>query len=225
MRAKHSHNDFWHLLSDSERSELTALGHIGMFLHDDVMAIEGDLATHLFVLLVGWVKIRSVTGDGRELLLALRGDGDIVGELAGESTGYRTATVQAIGTVRSLIVAHGRFTAFLDSRPDAARAYRRVVTHRWAESAELLRDRSITNGAQRLAGLLLDLADHHGTQAESGTIIEVPLSQDEMASLIGASRATVTRALGDWRQRGFISTGHRQFTIIDDAQLRRISGR
>jgi CRP/FNR family transcriptional regulator, cyclic AMP receptor protein len=225
MRAKRSENGFWYLLSETQRGKLTALGHISTFLHDDIMAVEGDLATHLFVLLDGWVKIRTVTDDGRELVLALRGNGDIVGELAGESSGHRTATVRAIGTVRSLIVAHGRFTAFLDSDSAAGRAYRRVITQRWAEAAELLRDRSLTNGAQRLAGLLLDLADHHGTTGKHGTIIEVPLSQDEMASLIGASRATVTRALTDWRQRGFISTGQRRFTITDDERLRRIAGR
>jgi hypothetical protein len=45
-------------------------------------------------------------------VLALRGDGDVVGELAGEVTGYRTATIYAVGQVRSLIVAHDRFTAF-----------------------------------------------------------------------------------------------------------------
>ena len=158
------------------------------------------------------------------MVLALRGHGDIVGEVAGESTGYRIATVQAIDTVQSLIVAHDKFSSFLDSHPGADRAYRRVITQRWTDAAELLRNRWRTNGAQRLAGLLLDLADRRGAGNEHRIVIEMPLSQDEIASLIGASRATVTRALSDWRRRGLISTSPRHVTIVDVKVLRRIAG-
>jgi CRP-like cAMP-binding protein len=51
----------------------------------------------------------------------------------------------------------------------------------------------------------------------------MPLSQEELASLAGASRATVTRALSNWRQRGFIRTGQRRITIIDLPALRQIA--
>jgi CRP/FNR family transcriptional regulator, cyclic AMP receptor protein len=81
------------------------------------MCQEGDPATHLYVLMVGWVKILSVTSHGQERVLALRGNGDIVGELAGEMTGHRTATLQAIDAVHALIVRYDRFSSFLDSNP------------------------------------------------------------------------------------------------------------
>ena len=81
----------------------------------------------MFILLDGWVKIISVSRDGRESTLALRGAGDLVGEAAGETTGSRNATMQAIVTVRALIVVYDRFTAFLDTHQGANRAYRRVM--------------------------------------------------------------------------------------------------
>ena len=118
----------------------------------------------MFILIDGWVKILGVTGGGHEMVLALRGHGDTVGEMAGETTGYRTATVQAIGMVRALIVAYERFGSFLDSHAGADHAYRRMVTQRWNDAESMLRSRSVTNGAQRLARLLLDLAARHGTQ-------------------------------------------------------------
>ena len=74
----------------------------------------------------------------------------------------------------------------------------------------------MTSGAQRLAGLLLELADQRDS--------EVILTQEELASLTGASRATVTRALSNWRQRGIIRTGQRDITITDLATLRKIAG-
>jgi CRP-like cAMP-binding protein len=214
---------FWGLLTDTEQAVLSALGRMSVFPPGATMCVEGEPATHVFVLIAGWVKILSVTSEGHELVLALRGHGDIVGELAGEATGYRTATVQAIDTVRSLIVGHDRFSSFLDSHPGASHAYRRVVTQRWRDAAAMLRRRSVTSGAQRLAVLLLDLAGQHGTGSGGEIYLAMPLSQEELASLAGASRATVTRALSNWRQRGFIRTGQRRITIIDLPALRQIA--
>ena len=115
------------------------------------MCLEGDLATHVFILLTGWVKILSATKDGHEILLALRGDGDIVGDIAGETTGRRNATIQTIEIVEALIVRHNSFNSFLDGHPRAARIFRRVVTQKWNDTDATLRRRAETSGAQRLA--------------------------------------------------------------------------
>src|SRR5580693_8310879 len=129
---------FWALLSDDERAALSGLGRSAVYPPGAVMCVEGDPATHVFVLVDGWVKIVGVTSDGHELTLALRGRGDTVGETAG----YRTATVQAVGTVRALIVAYEKFRSFLDANDGADRAYRRMVTRRWNDAESMLRARS-----------------------------------------------------------------------------------
>ena len=215
---------FWGLLTSMEQSVLSGLGRMSVFPPGATLCVEGDPATHVFILVAGWVKVLTVTREGQEMLLALRGGGDIVGEVAGEATGYRTATVLATGTVRALIVGHEKFSSFLDSYLGASHAYRRVVTRRWIDTAAVLRRRSAASGAQRLAFLLLDLADQHGSGTADGVYIAMPLSQEDLASLAGTSRATVTRALGNWRQRGFIRTGQRRITIMDPGALRQIAG-
>ena len=208
---------FWPLLSDDERTVLAGLGRTTVYPPGTVMCVEGDPNTHVFVLVDGWVKIVGVTSDGHELTLALRGHGDTVGEVAGETTGHRNATVQAVGTVRALVVPYERFSSFLDSHDGADHAYRRMVTRRWNDAESMLRARSVTSGAQRLAGLLLELADSELQTA-------MTLTQEELASLTGASRATVTRALSNWRRRGIIRTGQRDITITDLGALRKIAG-
>lgn len=212
---------FWGLLSEAERAALQALGRDTVFRAGDTVCAEGDEATDVLVLTEGWVKIVSVTRKHREAVLALRGRGDIVGEPAG----YRTAAVVAVSPVKALVVAHETFSLFLDSNPGADRAYRHAMTQLWREAADMLRSRSVNNGAQRLAGLVLDLAARHGTPAGVGTVIMIPLSQEEIASLIGTSRATVTRALGDWRRGGLIITAPHQITINSAPGLRSIAGR
>jgi CRP/FNR family cyclic AMP-dependent transcriptional regulator len=211
---------FWTLLSQDDQDGLTALGRIRAFPGGATMCSEGEPTTHVFILVTGWVKVLAVTSDGRELMLALRGQGDIVGEIAGVTTGHRNATVKAIGTVRALILRYDTFGSFLDSHPGADRAYRRVMTLRWNDAATALRSRTLTTGGQRLALLLLELTERYGSAA-NGTM---PLSQEELASLAGTSRATVTRAFGNWRKRGLIRTGQRRITIVDVKGLRQVAG-
>jgi len=224
MQGMGSGQGFWTLLSRDERDALFTLGAARDYPAGATMCLEGDPATHVFILLAGWVKILSTTRDGQEMVVALRGAGELVGEIGGE-TGRRTATMKAIDAVHALIVRYDKFRSFLDTNLGADHAYRSVVTHRWKDTDTILRGRTGTSGAQRLARLLLDLAERHGSEVNGVIHVVMPLSQAELASLAGTSRATVTRAFSNWRMRGFVRTGQRHITIIDQAGLRKVAGR
>lgn len=224
MQPNGSGRGFWDLLPPEEQRALWSLGREREYRPGTPLCVEGDPVTHVFVLLQGWVKVMAVTVDGRESVLALRGAGDVVGETAGETTGIRNATLQAVVTVRALIVGYDRFSAFLDTHLGGNRAYRRVIVHRWRDAEAMLRIHAVTNGAQRLAGLLIGLAERPGGRADGVIEIALPLSQDELASLAGTSRATVARALNAWRRRGLIRTGQRRITLTDVPGLRRAAG-
>jgi CRP/FNR family cyclic AMP-dependent transcriptional regulator len=224
MQGMGSGQGFWTLLSQDDQKALELLGIRRDYLPGATLVLEDDPNTHVFILLNGWVKVFSATKDGQQIMLALRGDGDLVGETAGETTGRRNATIQAIDAVRALIVRYDRFGKFLEGNPGASRAYRRVVTRRWNDSDNMLRRRAVTTGAQRLAGQLLDLADQYGREIDGALYLEMPLSQEELASLVGTSRATITRAYSNWRSRGLIRTGQRRITILDLKGLQQVAG-
>jgi CRP/FNR family transcriptional regulator, cyclic AMP receptor protein len=214
---------FWTLLSLNEQDALRNLGVSRDYLVGTTLCNQGDLATHVFILLAGWVKILSTTEDGHEIMLALRGDGDIVGEIGGE-IGQRNATIRAVSKLRALTVPYDKFRSFLDGNLGAGRAYRSVVTRRWNDADAILRIRAVTTGGQRVAALLLNLAGRHGHATNNGvTDLVLPLSQEELAGLAGTSRATVTRSFDDWRQRGLIRTAPHRITIINEQVLRRIA--
>lgn len=224
-RDKRHEGRYWHLLDETERAVLRELGRSVVFQPGDVLCAEGEQTTDVFVLMTGWVKISSAVGGGRELVLGLRGCGDIAGELAAESAGFLTATVKAIDIVQALIIPHDRFSQFLDAHRGADRAYRAVLTRRWGEAADMLRSRSASSGPQRLAAFLTDLAERYGTPGNGGIVVTSPLSQGEIASIVGVSRATITRALGDWRRRGLIKTSRHCLTITNITLLGHIAHR
>jgi CRP/FNR family transcriptional regulator, cyclic AMP receptor protein len=225
MQRTGSGQGFWTLLSQDERRALSNLGLTREYPAGATICLEDDPATNVFVLLSGWVKIFSTTKDGHEIVVALRGDSEIVGETAGETTGRRNATMQAIDRVRTLVVPWEKFSSFLDVNQGADRAYRRVVTEKFNERDTMVRLHAVTTGAQRLAVLLLDLAERYGDVMNNGVInLALPLSQEELASLAGTSRATVTRAYSNWRKRGLIRSGQRRITIVDVPGLRQVTG-
>ena len=225
---------FWGLLTEADRAALTAAARPRTFLPGAELCHEGDLTTHVYVLLSGWVKICTDSWDGREVVEAVRGGGDVIGEMAGELTGYRTATVRAIEKVGALTVSATQFGEYLDSRSSAARAYRRAMAERQRAANEQHRNRTLLRGTQLLACLLLDLAEQRQSAGGGATVPDTvpdalretpPLSQEELASLIGMSRATVTRALQGLRSRDIVSTGPRRIHILDGPRLRQVSGR
>ena len=218
-------SDFMGLLATGDREALLTAGRPQAYKAGAALCMEGEPSTHVLILVSGWVKVITVTRDGREMLEALRGPGDVVGEIAGQVTGYRTATIRAIGTVRALIIGAGQFGEFLDTHPGAAQAHRRVMAEQQRIAQEARRNHVLASGPQRLACLLLDLVARHGGAGDDAFVAPLPLSQEEIASLIGASRSTVTRALHDWRSRQIIRTSQRHIRILDQGRLLKIAGR
>jgi CRP/FNR family transcriptional regulator, cyclic AMP receptor protein len=216
---------FWQELTSAERDALSALGRTSVFPSGRPLCIEGEPATHLFVLVSGLVKVTVATRDGEERVLALRGNGAVVGELANATAGHRTATMRAAGRVDALIVAHDVFASFLAAHPNANQVYLLAVTQRWGEAANMLLAHTTTSGPQRFARMLLDLAGLHGVAVGASLRMEMPLSQAELASLAGVSRATATRAFTLWRKRGLVQTGRRSIVISDVDALRKIAAR
>lgn len=216
--------DFWGLLSRGDQAALLAAARPGTFKPGMTLCTEGEPSTHVFILVSGWVRVTSVTRDGQEILEAVRSPGDIVGEMAGVFSGYRTATMRAIDTVHALLIAADQFEEFLDAHAGAARAHRRSMAARQRMAFAAHRSHIFASGSQRLAALLLDLAGRHREQRGNAGLIAIPLSQGDLASLIGASRSTVTRALHDWRSRKIIAIEQRQITILDPKQLLRLAG-
>jgi CRP/FNR family transcriptional regulator, cyclic AMP receptor protein len=214
---------FWAELTAQERTALLDFGAWATFAAGGTVFVEGDASEHVFVLWRGYVKVLAQARGGRSVLLAVRGPGDVVGELASVDGGRRSATVAAVEDARALVVDAAAFRTFLDRFPHASSVLRRVLVMRLREAEQhRLASRSLTV-AQRLAILLLALAERFGVQEPGGTRVAIALAQEDLATCVGASRRTVARALETWRDRGVISAGRRHVVIRQPLALRRVA--
>jgi CRP-like cAMP-binding protein len=184
----------------------------------------GAAGDDVVVVLSGRVRLVAYGAEHREVVLAIRGPGELLGEMAALGAQRRTATVIALDDVEAGVLHGDGFRAFLRDRPDAALVLIRMLVRRLSEASRDLAALATQDSVGRVAKRLLDLAAEHGAPSSEGTRIELSLTQDELARWTGATRETVSRALRLMRQLGWVSTDQRTITVLDSDALRERSG-
>jgi CRP/FNR family transcriptional regulator, cyclic AMP receptor protein len=186
---------------------------------------RGDFAGQVVLITRGWVKVTIAAANGYEVLLALRGPGDVVGELAVLDGQSRSASVRTLGETSVTVLPAARFLDALRERPGIAISLLAHLAHRLRGSDNRRLEQAAHNSTERLAAFLLRLAEQHGVGvAGSGGIrISVRLSQHELAGAIGSSREAVARVLRVFRERGVVSTERRNLVISAPQVLRAIA--
>jgi CRP/FNR family transcriptional regulator, cyclic AMP receptor protein len=215
---------FLEALTPDEAADLRASGRERHYDTNLALFHEGDDAGSVIVLLAGRAKITVLSSSDREVIVAVRGPGDLLGELAALIDAPRSATVVTIEQVDALIVSGSAFAAFLERNPRVALTILRIVADRllYAEVQEV--QFATHDVVGRVAHRLAELTERYGVASPEGIVLDVPLSQEELASWTGASREAVNKALQVLRSLHMIETGRRRLTVLDAEGLRRLAG-
>lgn len=214
---------FWRLLTSQARAELRQMARAEEYQRGDVLIMEGDTGKDVAVILHGWVKVVAHGVDGYESLLAARGPGDIVGEMAILGLTTRTAEVRAISETHVLWVSSDDFAHALQHDAELGRVLLTVVTGRLRHADQWRARCGSLEVPQRLAILLLELMGRETLGVPSGSGWVIPFGQDELAGFIGTSRRSVGRALQAFRRAGWVETDHCAIRILQPEALRSAS--
>ncbi|MGB3438944.1 MAG: Crp/Fnr family transcriptional regulator [Actinophytocola sp.] len=214
---------FLSYLDPDDREFLRARGTPRKLPAHTVLMHEGDPTNHVLVLLSGWVRVFRTTPDGQVVLLALRGPGDVIGDIAALMDFPRTATVDSMQETGFTQFRHDEFLACVHERPSVGFALLRQMAVRLRDADAARVDFATMDVAQRVAALLVYLADVHGTMTERGVAVRMPLTQQDIANRVGGSLRAVTRAVAAFRERGILITGRREFVITAPGVLRSFS--
>jgi CRP/FNR family cyclic AMP-dependent transcriptional regulator len=221
MRSTENAAFLWALTPD-ELDALTELGRRQRYPKGAPLFVEGEQSDRVLAILDGRVKVSLVTADGKEVVLAVRGPGDLLGELAFIDGEPRSATATALDPVSSVVVAAADFTKFLEGHPRVALLLLRMVSRRLRDADNKRADFAAFDTVGRVASRLLELAERFGESAGAdGILIALPLTQEELAGWTGSSREAVSKALSTLRSVGFIETRRRAITILDAEGLRK----
>ncbi|MGW7291730.1 Crp/Fnr family transcriptional regulator [Streptomyces xiamenensis] len=183
-------------------SKLCGLSPVRVRQSRSVLLRQGDPGTHVVLLAAGTALVTLTGAEGNRTLLAVRGSGEIFGELAVVDAQPRSASVIAAETCRVHIVAAADFLGFVEEHQLLNSLLRHAITRvREAEAVRL--ELATAPVATRLASALGRLAQW---VAAPGQPAQVRLTQEELAQMIGASRNAVGSALKSWREHGWLDT-------------------
>lgn len=183
------------------------------FAAGEVLLRYGDPTNHVLLLVHGWVRVSVSARDGQEILCGLRGPGDVLGDLAAMHGWPRTATVSALEDVRVVQLTSARFVASLHERPGIAVAMVKQMAARLREAEAARIDFATLGVDQRVAAYLRRLADQHGILGRDGVVIRMPVTQQDIANRVGASRRAVARSMALLRERRIVCTARRRIVL------------
>lgn len=201
-------------LSEAERTELVTHVRARRFSRDEVVFHRDDPAGHLFVILRGSVKVAIPDEEGHEVVVAVERDGAVFGELALFDDAPRSATVTALDETQVVTLAREDFLRVLERSPRATREILRLLARTVRRASGRIEDLVFLDVPGRVAKCLLDLSTAH-------TRTEIELTQDDLASFVGATRVSVNRALADLESQGAITVGRRHIVVKEPVLLRR----
>ena len=208
-------------LEPADRAFLLRLGHPKRFRKGARIIVQGDHSDTVFLSLSGLVKVTLDTPDGREIVLAVLGAGEVLREFEViEGRPQRSAGTVAVLPVECRVIPGDEFMASLETHPQILLALVRVIISRLG-AADRRREASASMGVSRsLASVLVELVDRHGTAEGSVIDIGIHLTQEELASLMSTSRDSAVRGLSTLRTRGLVATRRRQIVVTDLDGLR-----
>jgi CRP-like cAMP-binding protein len=215
---------FLEALSGDETADLRSRSVTRRFRRGGTLMSQGEAPGRVLAIEQGRAKVTAITEDGRELVLAFSGPGDLVGELSALDGSARVATVRAIEPLTALAIASRDFASFLDGNPRVALVILKLVIARLRDADRQQVEFAAYHTVTRLARRLIELADRYGDREDDAIVIALPISQEELAGWVGASREAITKVLRDLREAGLIETRRRQVTILDPEQLSQLAG-
>ena len=207
-------------LEPGARDQLARLGHRRRYKAGATLFLEGDLGPNVIIVHAGRVKVFATDTDGHSVLLAVRGPGDILGDLGAIDGKSRSASGLALEAVDVQVLTADDFRAFLADTPGAALALLRVVISRLRDSDRLRVEFGAHDALARVASRLVELAETSGEASEGGIRITLALTQEDLAQWVAASREAVARALASLRRRHLITTARREIVVTDLDGLR-----
>jgi CRP/FNR family cyclic AMP-dependent transcriptional regulator len=198
-------------LTEDEKRQVLLLARRRRFQRGEVVVHRDDPADTMHLVQSGSLAVRVLTPLGDVATLAIVGPGGVVGEMGLiRPAGMRSATIQALAATETYSLNRETFDRLRRDHPAVDALLVEILADRVVEMTERLMDALYTPAPRRVASFIEALAGRYGDGSGTATI---PLTQEDLASLAGTSRLTVSRVLREMRSRGKVEVGRGRLTV------------
>lgn len=208
--------NFFAQLNKQHQYQLLNLAITRQFAHDELIDSLGTQSDNVYVVANGRVKIFELTADGKEVILWFCAAGELFGfaeNMVASTFSSHQVHAQACGRGELLVIDRSDFEHFITDNPETVLPVVQLLGFRLREVSEVLMDVTSSDVTSRVIRLLYRLGGLYGKAVNKGLRIDLSITHQEMADMIGTSRQTVTTVLGDLKRKGFIETEQRMIII------------
>ncbi|MBE3587002.1 MAG: Crp/Fnr family transcriptional regulator [Thermoanaerobacteraceae bacterium] len=203
-------------LSDSQLHEIARVMLDRKYRRGHIIFMEGEPGEAVYLLKAGRVKIYKQDEEGREQILHYINPGEVFAEVVLFDGGDYPACAEVVEDAHVGMIRNRDMDDLLLKNPSIALALLKVMARRLRVSQRQIMELALKDTTRRLASVLLELAREHGTPAEGGLRIEMNLTNQELASMIGTSRETTNRILSEFRRDQAIAVTRQGIVVFKD---------
>ena len=202
-------------LPDEKLNMIEKIGISKVYKKNEVILMEEEAGTALFVIVKGKVKVARSSGDGREVILSILSDSDFFGEMAILDGLNRSATVTSIEESELFLIQRNDFINLLREFPEISISLLQELTRRLRSADAKIKALSLKDAEGKVATVILQIADDIGKIKHGKVEIErLPLQQD-LANMAGTSRETISRTLHSFAKKGLIELDGSKLSIVE----------
>ncbi len=199
-------------LNDEELDNIASVAEERVLRRGDVIFAEQERPDHLYIVVSGRIAIANRSIDGRESMVALMEPGDLFGEMGLFDDFGRSAEARALEPSKVVSIPYSPVRQHYDDRPESLWSVVRLLATRLRSMDAALADSVFLDVTGRTAKRLLELA---GDEEE----FVLPVTQEELAGMVGASRERVNKAIASFVKLGWLAQSDRRYRITNREQL------
>ncbi|HHW09072.1 MAG TPA: Crp/Fnr family transcriptional regulator [Firmicutes bacterium] len=207
-------------LPEDDLQLICNLASVQKYRRGDIIFFEEDPGDALHVVISGIVRIYRLADDGREKTLAYVTSGEFFGEMALLDGGARSAVAEALEPTETLVIYGSDFTGVLANHPRISLEIIKVLCRRLRQTNAQLMNIIFRDARNRVISSLLELATNYGSPSGSRTRIDLKLTHQEMANLVGTARETISRILAELQDEGLLHLDEKRMIVVDTRRLR-----
>jgi CRP-like cAMP-binding protein len=210
-------------LSERDWEKVIDLFSERQYQKDDYIFLEGEAPEALYIIRTGKVKVLRHSTDGKDVVLRVGGVGHLLGTVAVFDGGGYPGTAQVIEECTALVIARNDCLTLVNRYPVFALAVISDLGSRLRSSAEQIRSLAVERVEQRIARVLLKLAESAGSDSPEGRVIEMPLTRQDVADMTGTTVETAIRVMSKFRRLELIKTRRGKVVLVELAALQEIA--
>jgi CRP/FNR family cyclic AMP-dependent transcriptional regulator len=215
------HVPIFHDLSEDELQAFAPLFHEKKFKKGSILFLEGDPGEEFYLIKEGVIKIYRID-DAKEIILSLFQEGDFFGEMSMLQEGLtRSATAETLEASTLYTMKRSAFVQFMEKSPKLCLKLLEATMSRLRKANEQIYDLTFLGVRSRILKSIVRLSEEYGIKTNDGILIDVKLTHQQLANMVGTVRESVTKVLQDLQEEKYISIHKKKIILLNAEALRR----